>query len=97
MLDAGEAADVRADFGEQLHHHRDPQAVDAGQIHARPVGQPLPHVVLHAGLAAGAGLAQGRPRAAARLHGHWRGLCAQRNLTPEVDANSADLARMFHQ
>jgi non-specific serine/threonine protein kinase len=36
-------------------------------------------------------LAQGRPRAAARLHGHWRGLCAQRNITPEVDANSADL------
>ena len=35
-------------------------------------------------------LLQGRPKAAALLHGHWRGLCEQRNAVPELDAESAD-------
>jgi hypothetical protein len=60
VLDAGEAADIWAYLGEQLHHHRHPQPVDAGEVHAGPVGQALANVVLHARLAARARqLAQG--------------------------------------
>ncbi len=35
-------------------------------------------------------LLQGRPKAAALLHGHWLGLCEQRNAVPELDGESAD-------
>ncbi|MET3515032.1 hypothetical protein ABIC63_002815 [Pseudacidovorax sp. 1753] len=54
MLDAGEAADFRPDLAEQLHDHCHPQPVDAREVHARPIGQPLADVVLGASLAGGA-------------------------------------------
>ena len=38
----------------------------------------------------GLALLQGRPKAAALLHGHWLGLCEQRNAVPELDGESAD-------
>lgn len=41
MLDVGEAAQVRADFGEDLHHGCQAQSVDSREVHARPIGQRL--------------------------------------------------------
>ena len=42
VLDVGEAAQVRTQPGEDLHHGRDLQAVDAREVYARPVGQAAP-------------------------------------------------------
>ena len=42
--DAGEAAQVRADLRQQLHHHGHSQAVDAREVNTRPVGQCLARV-----------------------------------------------------
>ncbi len=59
MLDVGEAAQVEAEFGEDLHHGRQTQPVDSHEVHARPVGQRLAGIELLALLAVRAwGLAQ---------------------------------------
>lgn len=46
VLDVGEAAQIGADLAQDLHHQVQPQAVDAGEVGAGPVGQLLAHIVL---------------------------------------------------
>lgn len=52
MLDGGEAAQVGAKLGQDLHHRRQAESVDAREVHAGPVGEYLAHIKVLAELAA---------------------------------------------
>ena len=58
MLDVGEAAQVRADLREDLHHHSQPQTVDAREIGTGPIGQYLARGVLPRSIQIGLGNAK---------------------------------------